>query len=194
MRVQLTNGESNLSAVSHEEATSSPPAVSVVEAVLFTGGPALSLQHLKEFLETNDEDEIVSAVSQLNQLYHRQGRPYEIRRAVQGYQMVLRGRFTSVARRLHSRTREVRLSVAAVEVLSLVAYRQPVTLHEIDAARGVDSAAIIRQLRRRNLIDAVESETSGGRAIQFQTTRRFLELFHLTSLDELPRVQELEKP
>ena len=170
-----------------------PNLESIVEAMLFVGGPPVSSPQVAEALDAPVDDQIVRAAAQLNQRYHRQGRPYEIRRSGLGYQMVLRPQFTSLLRRLYGRTRQVRLSQAAVEVLSLVAYKQPVTLQEIDAIRGIDSASILRQLRRRNLIEAVNAtgvETTAERAVQFQTTRRFLELFRLPSLDDLPRLQE----
>ena len=87
----------------------------------------------------------------------------------------------------------MRLSVAAIEVLALVAYRQPTTLRSIDAVRGVDSGPIVRQLRRRNLIELAPPDESEDRSERFKTTKRFLQLFQLTSLDDLPRAQDLEK-
>lgn len=165
----------------------------LLEAVLFVGGPPISAAQLGDVLGDVADEQIVRAAAQLNQRYHRQGRPYEIRRVGQGYQMVLRPQFGAIVRRVHGHSRVVRLSQAAVEVLSLVAYRQPVSAQQIDAMRGTDSSAILRQLRRRNLIDMVEQPEGGGRAAQFKTTHRFLELFHLNSLDDLLRVQDLDQ-
>ena len=162
----------------------------LIEALLFLGGTPLTPAQLGDVISENAPDEIVRIVAQLNQRYHRQGRPYEIRRVGAGYQMGLRPQFTSLVRRLHGHVRQVRLSQAAVEVLALVAYKQPVTPHEIDAVRGIDSAAILRQLRRRNLIESIEGGEPSDRTVRYQTTRRFLELFHLGNLDDLPRVQD----
>lgn len=164
-----------------------------IEALLFLGGPPVPANRIVELFGETNESQVVESVAQLNQQYFRQGRPYEIRRLRAGYQMVLRPEFAPVVRRLHGRGREVRLSVAAIEVLSLVAYRQPVTVQTIDSIRGVDSAAIVRQLRRRNLIEHDDGPEGGIRVGYVKTTRRFLELFHLASLEDLPRVQELEK-
>jgi segregation and condensation protein B len=168
-----------------------PELTSLVEAVLFAGATAADVAHLAESLDVT-ADQLVAAVAELNQRYARQGRPYEIRRAGAGYQLVLRPKFYSTLRRLHGRTRDVRLSLAAIEVLSLVAYRQPISVHEIDAIRGVDSGAVVRQLRRRNLIQPAASAESSP-SPRYEVTRRFLQHFHLSSMDELPRVQELEK-
>jgi segregation and condensation protein B len=140
-----------------------------------------------------DQDQITQTIAQLNQQYFRQGRPYEIRQAQGRYEMILRPRFAGVVRRLYGRSREVRLSVAALEVLALIAYRQPVTLQSIDAIRGVDSAPIVRQLQRRNLIEFTEPGASSSRSAHYKTTKRFLSVFHLNALDELPRVQELDR-
>lgn len=164
-----------------------------IEAILFAGGPALDTAQIMELIGTDQESLVVEAVARLNQHYFRQGRPYEIRRARAGLQMVLRPEFASIVRRLRGHSREVRLSVAAIEVLSIIAYRQPVDLSTVDSVRGVDSSAIVRQLRRRNLIEPVAAEQGESRSGQYQTTKRFLELFHLRTLEDLPRVQELEK-
>ncbi len=168
-------------------------AVSIVEGVLFAGGPPVTVGQLTELIGEASAEEVVAAVALLNQHYFQQARPYEIRRVGDGYQMGLRVEFRPILRRLHGRSREVRLSLAAIEVLSLVAYRQPVTVADVDAIRGIDSAAIVRQLRRRGLLESVEPDAQGDRQTRLSTTRRFQELFHLASLDELPRVPDLEK-
>jgi segregation and condensation protein B len=107
--------------------------------------------------------------------------------------MLLRPQFGRIAQRMHGRSRQVRLSVAAIEVLAIVAYKQPATVRAIDAIRGVDSGPILRQLRRRNLIETAEPDPQDHRSERFKTTKRFLQLFQLDSLDGLPRVQDLEK-
>ncbi len=176
----------------HASGSEAPDPYALIEACLFVGGPPLSAARIAQSLAGSDHETVVRAVAQLNHAYHRQGRPYEIRRVGSGYQMTLRPQFARIARRVAGQSRQVRLSQAAVEVLSLVAYNQPVTAHDVDAVRGTDSSAILRQLRRRNLIDTV-GHAERGRAAQYGTTRRFLELFHLAGLDELPRVEEFEK-
>lgn len=164
----------------------------LVEALLFSGGSPTTSDDLVR-LTGLDDSTVTESVAQLNQMYFTQGRPYEIRRTGAQYQLALRPQFAPLVRRLSGRTREVRLSVAAIEVLALVAYRQPITLQAIEAARGVDSSAVLRQLRRRDLVDVAESADPSARSEHFRTTRRFLQLFQLTSLEDLPRVQELDK-
>jgi segregation and condensation protein B len=169
-----------------------PDPQGLLEAILFSGGSQITVKQLIE-LTRLDDDRIVQTIARLNQRYFHQARPYEIRRSGEAYQMILRPQFARIARRLMGRSREVRLSVAAIEVLALVAYLQPTTLRSIDAQRGVDSGPIVRQLRRRNLIELAAPPEGEDRSEHFRTTKRFLQLFQLASLDDLPRVQDLEK-
>lgn len=170
-----------------------PDLRTTLEAMLFVGGKPLTVKRLQEVFHGVEHEQIVQTMEELSAIYHRQRRPYEVRRAGAGWQLTLRPRFAGIVQRLEPQGRPVRLSQAAVELLALVAYKQPVTSIEIEAIRGADSAAILRQLRRRNLIQAVGRATSGSRAVQYGTTRRFLRLFGLPSLEDLPRVEELER-
>ncbi len=169
-----------------------PDLTAVLEAILFVGGPPIAVERLCRLLRGIESDQVVAAVSVLNERYRRQRRPYEIRLTPSGYQMTLRLRYASYLARLTARSRTVRLSQAAIEVLALVAYRQPITAQEIDAVRGSDSGGVLRQLRRRNLI-AVADEPSGVcRAPRYVTTNRFAELFQLQDLADLLKLQDLQ--
>jgi segregation and condensation protein B len=107
--------------------------------------------------------------------------------------LVLAPEFRRVADRLYgSPEREARLSQAAIEVLALVAYRQPVTRQEVDGLRGTNSGALLRQLVRRDLIAITRGHT-GSRDVFYSTTERFLEVFRLSDLEELPRSQDLDR-
>ena len=107
-----------------------------------------------------------------------------------GFVLALRPRFQGVRERLFGGPREARLSGPALDVLTLVAYRQPVTRAEIDSQRGSDSGAALRQLVRLGLVAAVPGETKEA---AYGTTVRFLELFKLRSLDDLPRTDDLQQ-
>jgi segregation and condensation protein B len=108
--------------------------------------------------------------------------------------LALRSRFRTVLDNLAGRhQREARLSPAAIDVLSLVAYRQPATKQEVDNLRGADSGALLRQLVRRGLLAVVQRGDAEQREVSYGTTARFLELFHLRSLDDLPQTQDLQR-
>ena len=96
--------------------------------------------------------------------------------------------FRAVRERLNGSPREARLTPAALDVLAVIAYRQPIAKTDIDSQRGNDSRGPLRQLLRLGLV-AVESGKDGG----YITTRRFLEMFDLQSLDDLPRTGDLQQ-
>jgi segregation and condensation protein B len=170
-----------------------PSLVQLLEALLFVGGAPLTAEQAAAVIRGLTPAQFSQAIASLNRDYRRQGRPYLIQVQGQGYCLTLRPRFRPVLDRLYGQIREARLSPPAIDVLSLVAYRQPVTKQEIDSLRGAESGALIRQLVRRNLIAVVQRGEAGRREIYYGTTPRFLELFQLSSLDDLPQTADLQR-
>jgi segregation and condensation protein B len=139
-------------------------------------------------------EEVVAHLHDLAEHYRQQGRPYTIVDGPDGHRLVLSSRFSRVAEKLFGTTeREVRLSRAAIDVLAAVAYRQPISRHEIDQLRGANSGAVLRQLVRRELLRISRSHDN-PRDVSYHTTDRFLGVFGLASLDELPQSEDLEAP
>ncbi len=169
-----------------------PPPVRVVEALLFAGGQPLTAERALAAVRGLDADEFARAVEQLARDYRRQNRPYAIEVAGGGYVLALRPRYRAIAERLVGAPREARLSKAAVDVLALIAFKQPLTRAVIDAQRGSDSAALVRQLVRLGLV-AGQPVEPGSREQAYVTTPRFLELFGLRALDELPQTLDLQQ-
>lgn len=166
---------------------------SLLEAMLFVGDPdnkPLSSARLAGLLRGVEVAEIHSLVRELNDRYAACRAPYRIVGEGEGYRMVLCDEFQRVRQRFFSRVRQARLSQAAIDVLSLVAYREPMAADEISELRGKPSTAILAQLVRRQLL-RVDREEQNPRRLQYRTTRRFLDLFGLATLDDLPRNQEL---
>jgi segregation and condensation protein B len=175
------------------ERTSAPPSVRrIVEAMLFVGGAPLTAERAAEAVRGLTAEEFHAIVDGLNRDYRQQGRPYRIQVREQGHQLVLQPRFRGVLDRLYGSPREARLSPAALDVLSLVAYRQPITKQEVEALRGGESSSALRQLVRLGII-AVERGEAEQREVTYRTTARFLALFQLRSLDDLPRTQDLQR-
>lgn len=170
-----------------------PPVQHIVEALLFVGGEPLTAERACAIVRGLTPAAFGQAIDTLNQDYRRQGRPYVIQAREQGYLLTLRPRFRPVLERLYGQVREARLSPPAIDVLSLVAYRQPATRQEIDSLRGAESGALLRQLVRRGLIAVVHRAEAGQREVSYGTTPRFLELFGLRSMDDLPQTQDLQK-
>lgn len=173
-------------------AEDTPPGVTpIVEAMLFTGGPPLTADRAMTAVRGLTPDAFREAVDALAKKYRNQRRPYAVRPRGDGFVLAARPEFRAVKDRLHGGPREARLSPPALDVLSLVAYRQPVPKADVDALRGADSGPHLRQLVRLGLIAAGRGGARpDGRAAGYATTPRFLDLFGLTSLDDLPRLAD----
>jgi segregation and condensation protein B len=171
-----------------------PPALHrIVEAILFVGGGTLTMEQACAAVPGMSNAEFLHCVDALNRAYRLQGRPYRIRALGKAYELALRAKFLVAIERMHGAAREARLSSAALDVLSLVAYRQPLTKQEIDGMRGAESGGILRQLVRRGLLTIVQAEPEAKAESAYRTTRRFIEFFQLRGLEDLPQTQDLQR-
>ncbi len=167
----------------------------ILEAMLFVGHPhnePLAAQRVASLMRGVSAEEIDELVRELNEEYAQDGAPYIIDSIGAGYLLTLRPEFASVQEKFSGKVREAKLSQAAIDILAVVAYQQPVTRAEIDKARGQISGAMLSQLVRRDLL-RLERPDKKPRDPKYFTTDRFLALFGLGSLDDLPRSQELER-
>jgi segregation and condensation protein B len=168
---------------------------SVVEAILFVGRPdngSTSARELAAAMRGVSPAEIDAAVAELNALYDDDATPYRIEGTSAGYRLVLRHDFQRMRDKFYGRVREAKLSPAALEVLSIVAYNQPMTAEQINELRGAASGAVLATLVRRQLI-RLERAANPGESPRYWTSERFLRLLGLENLAALPRSEELEK-
>jgi segregation and condensation protein B len=168
---------------------------SVVEAMLFVGRPdngGTSAREMAAAMRGVSPKEIDAAVAELNNIYDADAAPYSIECTGSGYRLALRPEFDRMRDKFYGRVREAKLSPAALEVLSIIAYRQPLTADEISQSRGAPSGAVLSTLVRRQLVRLEHSQNPGA-AARYWTADRFLRLFGLDSLAALPRSEELEK-
>lgn len=168
----------------------------ILEAMLFVGTPAnepLSSRQVAALMRGVRPAEIDALVRELNGDYERRNCPYAIIEQAGGYRLTLRPEYDRLRDKFYGRTRQARLSQAAIEVLAAVAYHEPVTAEEINKLRGTASGHILAQLVRRQLVRLERNEGNPRRPV-YWTTERFLELFGLSSLGDLPRSSELEQP
>jgi len=167
---------------------------SILEAMLFVGDKEnrpLTPERASDFMRNVSPEEITQLVSELNERYAAMNCPYGIVRENEGVRLSLKDDFESVRTRFYGRIKEgTRLNQSAIDVLSIVAYRQPVTADEVQKIRKQPSSAILSQLVRRDLL-CLEHDTRERRRVTcYRTTERFLRLFGLESLDELPILGE----
>ena len=185
--------------VSDEERCELSPRT-IFEAMLFVGNrenKPLAPERAAELMRNVSPEELVEIVHELNAEYARFEAPYHIIREGDGYRMVLRPEYESVRARFYNKTRETKLSQAAIDVLAVVAYRQPITADEVSQIRKSPSQGVLQQLVRRGLIDAQKilnrkNHNKGKTVTLYRTTDRFLRLFQLESLDDLPTEEEID--
>ncbi len=166
------------------------PRLARLEAVLFLGREPLSSRKIAQLANLADGTEVRTLIRRLRRLYDAAGTAFQVQEVAGGYQLLTRPAFSPWLRRLVQATAEPRLSAPAMETLAVVAYRQPILRAEIESIRGVQCDDILRQLLERDLLRIVGRSEDLGRPLLYGTTKRFLELFGLRSLEELPRAAE----
>ncbi len=160
---------------------------SVVEALLFVGSldnqplPAAKAAELMRGVTPGDVAELID---ELNDRYRSNGCPYKVVGDGSGYRMSLRKTFHSIRNKFYGKVREARLSQAAIDTLAIVAYRQPLTSEQVSQLRGTPSGHLLSQLVRRQLLELERS--AGSRKTFYRTSKRFLEMFNLENLKDLP--------
>lgn len=164
-----------------------------LEAALLLADEPLPLRRLAEVAHLPDSTTAANLLRQLQELYDADQTAFQIVELAGGYQLLTRPSFHPWLMRLRHTGRDLRLSEAAWEVLALVAYRQPITRAEMEKIRGVSVVEPLRLLMEKGLIRVVGRQESLGRPQLYGTTHKFLQLFGLRSLDELPHVELLKK-
>jgi segregation and condensation protein B len=162
-----------------------------LEAVLLLAREPLNSRKLSQYAGLADGTQARTLLRQLNDWYDEVGRAFRVEEVAGGYQLLSRRKFGKWLRRLSHVPGESRLSAPALETLAVIAYRQPVPRADIEAIRGVNCGEILRQLMERDLVRIGGRSEELGRPYLYATTRRFLNLFGLVGLEELPRAAEL---
>jgi segregation and condensation protein B len=164
----------------------------IVEALMFASPEPLTIKTLAKLLATEPKEDIVAAVDALKEEYTRPGGLVMVEVAG-GYQIVTRPELHEWVRRLfHERTTQ-KLSVASLETLAVIAYKQPVTAPEIAEIRGVNTSGVLGTLVERHLVKVVGRKQVVGRPFLYGTTREFLERFGLNDLSDLPKVEDMSE-
>ncbi len=164
-----------------------------LEAVLFIAEGALSMRRLAQLATLADAAEARALIDQLNHWYDDDGCAFRIERVATGCQLMSRPQFAYWLDKLHHRQSSLKLSSPAMETLSIVAYRQPMTRADVESIRGVQSSEMLKYLMERGLVRVAGYDDSLGRPYLYETTRRFLELFGLRNLDDLPLAEQLRQ-
>ena len=165
-----------------------------VEALLFASERSLSETKMKTILGIEEDGatkQIKEAIDALNTAYDDGSRAFRIERIAGGYRVMTREELAPLVSRLHAERQQQKLSQAALETLSILAYRQPVMRAEIEVIRGVAAGDVLRGLMERRLVKIVGRAEELGRPMLYGTTKEFLSVFGLANLKDLPEVQGL---
>jgi segregation and condensation protein B len=165
-----------------------------LEATLLVADAALSPRRIAQLASLADATEARTLVNRLNDAYEQAGTPFRIERVAAGYRLFTLPQFSLWLGKLHHRDAELKLSPPAMETLTVIAYRQPITRADVEAIRGVQCAEMIKQLMERSLVRIGGEDDSLGRPFLYETTRRFLETFGLRDLEDLPLAEKLRRP
>jgi segregation and condensation protein B len=165
--------------------------VSVVEALIFVADEPISTKMLGDIL-AEPKGAITAAIEQLQADYVERGSGLQIREVAGGWQIATRTEYHDEIRQFLKTRPSAKLSIASLETLAVIAYKQPVTVPEILDIRGVQSATSIKTLLDKRLIVAKGRKEAVGRPIQYGTSKEFLVQFGLKDLSELPSIEDFE--
>ena len=178
----------------------------IVEAILFAADHPLTVKELKRiFAEAKDEEfpgtttafrnvrepHIISILEELKIEHDTQSRGFQLLEVAGGWRLMSRREYSPWLKVLIDKTRPQRLSQPALETLSIIALRQPISRAEIAVIRGVEVDGVVKMLLERDLITIVGRSNQPGKALLYGTTPKFLEHFGLKSIDDMPRAAEL---
>jgi segregation and condensation protein B len=170
-----------------------PTVESVVEAVLFASDEPLSPARLGDITRTNIR-ELRKHIENLNEKYKQNNNAFRIEQIAGGYQMRTLSAYSHWLKKLIRAKEESSLSQPALETLAIIAYKQPIIRADLEAIRGVAAGEMIRNLMYKGLVKITGRAEVLGRPMLYGTTKKFLEIFGLNSLKDLPKAEELKRP
>jgi len=166
--------------------------IALIESILFLENEPLAPETLQRITGWNRE-RVVTAIESIQAEYRKDIHGMELLQLAGGYAFSPKQPLWPELRPRYGKRNENRLSRAALETLSIIAYSQPITRQEIESIRGVSADGMIKLLLSRNIIREVGRKDAPGKPVQYGTTKDFLKLFRLASIADLPRMEELDQ-
>jgi segregation and condensation protein B len=168
--------------------------LALVEAALLAADEPLTARRLAQVAGLTDAAEARRLIRRLQALYDHDGTAFQVEEPAGGFQLLTRPEYHPWLARLRRASNELRLSAAGRETLAIVAYRQPIMRADIEAIRGVQCGDLLRLLMEKGLVRIAGRHDSLGRPVLYGTTRKFLQVFGLRSLRDLPQAEQLRPP
>ena len=166
----------------------------LLEALLLSTHHPLTAGRLAELMELPATKPVRQAIKKLNEQYESTGRAFRIEQVAGGYQILTLPQFGDALQKLHQKEADAKLTKAALETLSIIAYKQPILRADVEAIRGCACGETIRSLMEKHLVKIAGRAEEPGRPILYGTTKRFLELFGLNTLRDLPQPENPAQP
>jgi len=159
----------------------------LLEALLLSTHHPLTAGRIGEVMGLATAKPVRQAIKELNRQYEESGRSFRIEQVAGGYQILTLPRYGEHLKKLHQKEADAKLTKAALETLAIIAYKQPVLRADVEAVRGCACGETIRSLMEKHLVKIAGRAEEPGRPILYGTTKRFLELFGLNSVKDLPQ-------
>jgi segregation and condensation protein B len=163
----------------------------ILEALLFASREPLSPARIKEILRGASIKNLPKLIEEMNEEYEQSSRSFRIEKIAKGYMLMTLPDYAPWLKKLHKPKVDTRLSQAALETLAVVSYRQPLTRAEVDAIRGVSSSHLLKALIDKGLLRIAGQADVIGRPLLYGTTQKFLDLFSLGDLKDLPELSDV---
>jgi segregation and condensation protein B len=164
----------------------------IIESLLLVADEPLTIDRIKGILDQAEKKEIENALEDLSSEYENRKGGFFLREVAGGYQIRTRPEYREWIKRL-IQPKPLRLSKAALETLSIIAYKQPIIRNDIEHIRGVNCGGILRMLLERKLVRVLGRKAIPGRPLVYATTKQFLEVFELKNLEDLPTPKEISE-
>jgi segregation and condensation protein B len=164
-----------------------------IECIIFISDQPVSVDKLQQVFTELERGEIKKCVKELAQEWEGLGRGIVLEEVAGGYQFRTDPAYSEYVTNFNKRVKKFRLSRAALEVIAIIAYKQPVTKVEVESIRGVDSSGVINALLERRILEIKGRKEVLGKPFLYGTTPEFLEVFGLKSLSDLPTLKEIDE-
>lgn len=170
-----------------------------IESLIFTAETPIGLEEIRDCLEESfglqfHQDELEKTLEEIKEKYKQEVYPFEIAEISGGYQFLTKGAYHHTVGIYLKQTTKKRLSRSALETLSIIAYKQPVTKGELEKIRGVNCDYAIQKLLEKELVSITGRSEGPGRPLLYGTSPKFMDYFGLRSLDDLPKPKDFKEP
>ena len=164
----------------------------IVEALLFAARDPLTQSQVNNVFEP-DTPNLKEIVEKLNKQYSKNKNAFSINKVAGGFQLVSKKEYKHFISKLFKKSGRLKLSLAAMDSLAIIAYKQPISRYEVEAIRGVDSSGVLKTLLNHELIKIKGRDAGPGRPLLYKTTNRFLEYFGLNRISDMPKLKEISE-